>query len=229
MSKEKSVPKIVRQSNEHIASLQVTVTAKDERIKDLKAELVSEHENTLFIHKLLEKCRHKLARHEWIPVGEGLPEDFDDMHSKECFVFDGIKVRQSKYHHGVEAWYHLTQLTSHKITHWKPISLPTDEAKGEKDCDHDCPACIMEPDYCRKKICKKPVEMRNHWYEDCNSDKPTANCLTCENWKGSKATFLPECKYRNDHGTCCDMECKLYGQSCSKLCDCPEAEKDEEQ
>jgi hypothetical protein len=41
------------------------------------------------------------------------------------------------------------------------------------------------------------------------------------------ATFLPECKYRNDHGTCCDVECKLYGQSCSKRCDCPEP-KDKE-
>ena len=93
----------------------------------------------------------------------------------------------------------------------KPISLPTaskfdlihegaqDAIKAFKDGTElkfdtvEAPASKLRPG---TKICLMPVEMKAHWYEHCESDKPTANCLSCENWKGASATFLHECKWQ---------------------------------
>jgi hypothetical protein len=35
-------------------------------------------------------------------------------------------------------------------------------------------------------FCLKPSEMISHWYEDCDGDRPTANCLKCENHKSNQ-------------------------------------------
>jgi hypothetical protein len=79
----------------------------------------------------------------------------------------------------------------------------------------------------KKEGCRMPLEMKSHWFKHCDSDKPTANCLMCGNWKGTGVSFLPDCKWQrnaNNVTYCTDTGCKLFDKPCSKRCDCPEPE-----
>ena len=57
-------------------------------------------------------------------------------------------------------------------------------------------------------LCLKPIIMRDHWYEHCDSDTPTANCLSCPNYKHYKEynmRLCTECKQdaaRTNAGLC---------------------------
>jgi hypothetical protein len=86
----------------------------------------------------------------------------------------------------------------------------------------------------KAKACLMPIEMKSHWFEHCDSDKPTANCLCCENWKGFGATFLPKCKWQfpEDGVVYCRKTVggqtygEHYGSPCTKRCTAPEPEVD---
>jgi hypothetical protein len=157
----------------------------------------------------------ELARHEWVSVEDKLPKQDDD----RVLIFTKGVVSEGFYMPETDDWtFILTLGAMHssgtvKVTHWKPIILPEPPASKAG----------VRP---AKEGCKMPVEMKSHWFEHCESDNPTANCLMCGNWKGAGATFLPKCKWRRSCGTCYNLGSINRGGPCSKRCDCPGPEVD---
>ncbi len=99
----------------------------------LQAELAEnkylmEHGTAMFV----EKLKAELAKHRWIPVGEGLPDIITSIshpHSKEVLLLrNGRELGCGSYEQDggwlINCSYQSQNIYQNEVTHWKPIILP---------------------------------------------------------------------------------------------------------
>ena len=207
----------------------------DERLTELEADKEKLIKNSMNVIKVMsEEHEAQLAEYQWVSGISGPVIEFaktmqfklDKNKHKACDIMNPDGKGRHWRHCDIE-WL-LGRLREETIELEEAIDLNKGSHEIRKECGDIGNFAMMVHDNTplpkKAEACLMPEEMKSHWFEHCDSDKPTANCLQCENWKGASATFLPACKFRGQF--CNNPKSEHYNPHCSKRCKCPEPKKE---
>ena len=157
------------------------------QVADLQAQLASSHDEVLFIHKLLEKCRVKLAKHEWVSVE-------DTVANLLCYLVD-------RYENQPLSEIKLQEIGTQflKNKHYnKPLSLPQEDKKGVKATPFHDAGAYGRCSYCGRYSNDPNTLSKDGFPCDCGKTRGWCGSFKSPTSESKWSKALPEQEAPND-------------------------------